>query len=135
METRNFSSSQADFEKVVLAALKELNFETEIEPTALEQRPDIVARSGDKIIIIEAKIGNPNATIPSVSLPQAIDYFEAAKSKYHSNKVSTIVITNQKVPEKLKEMFSANGVVVGSVSTFNVSEIKGLITDSLKQTA
>jgi len=130
METKE---SNADFGKLVSEALKELEFEAEIEPDVTGPRPDIVARSGDKIVVIECKIGDPSATIPSVSLPQVIDYGRAIKSKYGQKKVSTIVMTNQKVPPKLKEMFSANGVVISSVSSFDVSEIKGVIRDSLKQ--
>jgi hypothetical protein len=126
--------SRRDFEYAVATALRELHLEPEAEPITSGTSPDIVVRLGDTVLIIETKFGDPSATIPSVSLPQAIDYLEAAKSKYQSKKVSTIVITNQKVPAKMKEIFSANGVAIGSISRFDVGEIKKVISDSVKQT-
>jgi hypothetical protein len=121
--------TEAKLKKAVETALENLNFHVTSEVPMGRSRADLIAQSGNRVLVFEFKVGDPSLQLPSGSLPQAIEINTTASQFYVSQEVHTVFLTNQFVPPMLAESFSASGVTLNTISGIDAEEIKKVIEE------
>jgi hypothetical protein len=74
--------------------------------------PDLVYKDKDSVLLIEVKTGDPSLPMLSGTPGQMRSYADAARHRFLAKRIVSIVVTNQQVPDPMREELKSSGVQI-----------------------